>query len=151
MWVLQLNEQHSAYITHDVPDGVVSLAEARRRRKLANARKSEAVADELQGKPVRKDIIVAARFSFARTVRDGILNIPERVSAAVAADLMALIERTFPELTMSKLDASDITRLVNAAWTAESRDILEHIADFQRKESCADILRQMLNVLEGPG
>lgn len=61
-----------------------SRARAIRENYLARLAKIEY--EERSGKLVSKDEVAVAAFTKARTVRDGMLNIPDRVAAIVAAE-----------------------------------------------------------------
>jgi len=66
-------------------DGV-SLYEAQRRRTLAQAEREELKTKELEGTLIRRDVVEKALFSMAREVRDGLENLPARLSGILAAE-----------------------------------------------------------------
>lgn len=64
----------------------VSLYEAQRRRTLAQAEREEFRAKELAGSLVRRDAVTKALFRMGREVRDGLENLPPRLSGILAAE-----------------------------------------------------------------
>jgi hypothetical protein len=63
---------------------VISMLEATRRKEVANAQMAELKLAAEQGKYVEAEDVKADAFKLARTVRDSMLNIPDRVSAEFA-------------------------------------------------------------------
>lgn len=70
----------------DEPEGKVSLYEAQRRRTLAQAEREELKNKELAGELVRRDAVEKALFRIGREVRDGLENLPARLSGIFAAE-----------------------------------------------------------------
>ncbi len=60
--------------------------EARRRKLAAEAQLAELALKKAEGKLLDKEEIKQLWFDKCRTIRDGILNIPDRISALVAAE-----------------------------------------------------------------
>jgi phage terminase Nu1 subunit (DNA packaging protein) len=73
------------------------------------------------GQLIEKDLVRVSIFRFGREIRDQILNIPDRVAATVAADLVKMLEEN------GVVDASRVERIVRAGWDRESRYILENL------------------------
>ncbi len=76
--------------------------------------------ERLSGKLVEVDAVKVAAFRVFREVRDGILNIPDRVSAEAAAEIVKLIK--------GKLPQAEVERIVHHVWDRESRDILQKLS-----------------------
>jgi hypothetical protein len=63
----------------------ISQAEANRRRTVALARIREMEADRLAGKLIDRTEVERVWFENARLIRDGILNIPDRLASLLAS------------------------------------------------------------------
>lgn len=70
----------------DEPKGQVTLYEAQRRRTLAQAHREELRTRELEGSLVEQAAVKKAYFEIGRRVRDGLSNLPARVSGIFAAE-----------------------------------------------------------------
>lgn len=70
----------------DEPKGQVSLYEAQRRRTLAQAEREELKNKELAGELVRREVVEKELFRIGREVRDGLENLPARLSGILAAE-----------------------------------------------------------------
>src|SRR6185436_10497658 len=66
--------------------GGSSYAQSRAVRELYLARLAKIEFEERSGKLVSRDEVTVAAFTKARTVRDNLLNIPDRVAAVLAAE-----------------------------------------------------------------
>lgn len=76
--------------------------------------------EEKAGKLVQRDAVKVAAFRVFRDVRDGLLNIPDRVAAEVAADIA--------KETKLKVPVAVIERIVHHVWDRETRDILQKLS-----------------------
>jgi hypothetical protein len=92
---------------------LANAAYAAKLRKLAYEREA--------GKLIEKDLVRASIFRFGREIRDQILNIPDRVAATVAADLVKMLEEN------GSVDPAAVERIVRVGWDRESRYILENL------------------------
>lgn len=66
--------------------GGSSFAQSRAVRELYLARLAKIEFEERTGKLISRDEVTVAAFTKARTVRDSLLNIPDRVAAVLAAE-----------------------------------------------------------------
>jgi hypothetical protein len=71
------------------PSGGTTYAQSRAVRELYLARLAKIEFEEKSGKLVSRDEVTVAAFTKARTVRDNLLNIPDRVAAMLAAETSA--------------------------------------------------------------
>lgn len=116
-----------------------SLGHERLRKERSTADLKELDYAVRSGQVVNKDIVVRARYAFCRTVRDAILNIPNRVSSEVGADISRYIEHLITSTVsedvaatiIGRIDLGDVERIVSLAWTKESRYVLENIGKFE--------------------
>ncbi len=85
------NEEESASHKSDGSDEIelddtVSYAQARAVREAYRARREKLLYEELRGRLLDAGDVKAAAFNKARVVREALLNIPDRVSAVLAAE-----------------------------------------------------------------
>lgn len=76
--------------------------------------------EEKAGKLVSRDAVKVAAFRVFREVRDGVLNIPDRVASEAAAEIAK-------ELNI-KADLAVVERIVHRLWDRESRDALQKLS-----------------------
>ena len=98
-----------------------SLAEAQRRKETALAELRECDARERRGELVERAAVSREWFRLARQVRDGILNLPDRLAGVLVSTVRA---------TPDDLAAQ---QAVHTAMTTELRQVLEALAN----EPCA--------------
>lgn len=67
----------------------ITAAEARRLELIAKARLKQIEVDEREGSIIAVDELKKEQYSIARTIRDALLNIPDRVYTIVAAETSA--------------------------------------------------------------
>jgi phage terminase Nu1 subunit (DNA packaging protein) len=101
-----------------------TLADARLAKEMYNAKLRELEYQRGSGVVIDKELVRTALFRFCRDTRDQILNIPDRVSASVAAEIAEYLEQK-PQSEPVSPDA--IERIVRKAWDKESRHILERL------------------------
>ena len=85
----------TAYITHlrDRDSGtLLSLNEERAMLTKTNREKSQIELAEMRGDLIKKSVIEKEAFNKARTVRDNLLNIPERLSAQLSVEQYDLLK-----------------------------------------------------------
>ena len=87
-------------------DTGISFAEAQRLDKLYSAELKNLELEEKKGKLINAEEVREAAFTKARTVRDAILNIPDRISATLAAesDQIAVSKLLMDELVQALED-----------------------------------------------
>jgi hypothetical protein len=86
-------------------DEPMTLAESQIRNNLASARTKELALEVRRGELVERREAERQAFSAARVLRDGLLNIPDRVSAQIAgetdaAEVHAILEAAIREALM---------------------------------------------------
>jgi hypothetical protein len=88
------------------------------RKETAAAQLKEIELAKERNKLLEKEAVKEAVFKWARTIRDAVLAIPDRVAADLAAQILAM------NSTGKKLSANEIERIVRQAWAKESRAVL---------------------------
>jgi hypothetical protein len=79
------DDAEGAVTIHDKMD----LMEAKTAREIYNARMARVEYEEQIGKLVQADAVKAEAFKLARTVRDGLLNLPDRIAHELAHETSA--------------------------------------------------------------
>lgn len=106
----------------DMPARAYSTSRAIREGFLAQITKMNY--DLMAGKLISRDEVAAERLNRNRMIRDGVLNIADRVAATIAADVAG-------EMSAAGLpfDLSDLTHKVHETMTAELHNALNGLAD----------------------
>lgn len=128
------------YADPEPAEGSLGSARLRKENAMAGLRELELLKES--GMVVNKEMVLRARFIFCRTVRDAILNIPERVSSEVGANISQYLEalitstvgREVADTILARLDLSDVERVVKIAWTKESRNVLSNVREFETSD-----------------
>lgn len=124
------------------PSSTTSMSKAKLVTAIATAEIKKLQAGKMANTLVEKSLVERAQFVFCRTIRDAIMNIPDRVSSEVGANIteyiLSVVRASLGEENAKKvvanMEQSEIVRIINMAWTKESRYILEHIKDYESNE-----------------
>jgi len=86
-----------------------SYSSSRAVRERYKALKEKLEFEELEGKLIRRDLITIQAFESGRSIRDGVLNVPDRICALLAAESSERVVRAIlmDELTRVLLELSD--------------------------------------------
>lgn len=91
--------------------------------------------EEASKKVVSRDEVTAAVFDFARGARDAVMNIPDRVGAEAAAEVVSYLRPLLTKEAGEKkanaiieaISVSELTRIMHRLWDREGRYVLEHL------------------------
>lgn len=112
-----------------------SMASARLSKEKYTAKLKQLEYEQASGLLWEKDKVKTLVFKFCRVVRDGVLTIPERVAASLAAkiesEVVAVIKKELgdkqAQAVSKKLKGVDYEHIINLMWQKESVDVLENI------------------------
>ena len=116
------------------------LGKAKLRKESASAYLKEIELSIMQGKYLLADDVTDAVFKFARTVRDSVMSLPERIGAEVASkiresvnvSLLKELDEDLARKCMKRFSEAEAERVVREAWIKESRDVLSSIDKLPR-------------------
>ena len=121
------------------PSVTTSMSKAKLVTAVATAEIKKLQAGKMANTLVDKNLVEKAQFVFCRTFRDAVMNIPDRVSSEVGANMTEYIRVLVTEVLgldaakkiLEKVDQAEVERVINISWTKESRYVLEHIRDYE--------------------
>lgn len=110
-----------------------TLTKARAKREAYAAMLKELEYQREAGKVIDKAELEKVLFRYTRYIRDGILSIPERVSAKAAS---LIIEKALSDLKSAdrkriaeKISTDVVTQVIHDLWKEESKTVLTSLAD----------------------
>lgn len=126
----------------DEPSTLTSMSKAKLVTAIATAEIKKLQAGKMANTLVDKTLVEKAQFVFCRTVRDAVMNIPDRVSSEVGAAMTEYILRVVTDAldadmaskVNDNIDQAEVVRIINLAWLKESRYVLEHIKDYEQND-----------------
>lgn len=107
----------------NAPASSVTFQQAKVRKEVAVASIKELELGVAKGQFLEKEQVKLAMYKWARTIRDAVLTIPDRVSAEVASQINAELRGDKKQ----KATDADIERIIRNAWAKEQAAVLEAI------------------------